>query len=98
PEQTVAAPAAPQRPPRPINVVGTVQGDAVTFTWVNAQPEAGDQFRYRYEPSGADPIIATTATESVTVPRDADGESCILVGLVRSDGRSSDDTRGCVSG
>jgi hypothetical protein len=98
PSQTIAAPAAPQRPPAPINVVGTVEGDAVTFTWVNAQPQAGDSFRYRYEPSDADPTIASVAAETVTVQRDSDGESCILVTLVRSDGRQSNDAKGCVHG
>ncbi|QUW17690.1 serine/threonine-protein kinase [Agrococcus sp. Marseille-Q4369] len=98
PSQTIAAPAAPQRPPAPINVVGTVEGDSVTFTWVNAQPQAGDSFRYRYEPSDADPTIATAAGETVTVQRDSDGESCILVTLVRSDGRQSNDAKGCVNG
>ncbi|WP_306232991.1 serine/threonine-protein kinase [Agrococcus beijingensis] len=98
PSQTIAAPAAPQRPPAPINVVGTVTGDSVEFTWVNAQPQEGDQFQYRYERSDGDPMISTVPLESVVVPRDADGESCVLVTLVRSDGRSSNDTRGCVSG
>jgi eukaryotic-like serine/threonine-protein kinase len=98
PTQTVAAPAAPQRPPAPINVVGTASGDSVEFTWVNAQPQQGDQFQYRYERSDGDPLIATTPVESVVVPRDGDGESCILINLVRSDGRSSNDTRGCVDG
>ncbi|MBO1769785.1 serine/threonine-protein kinase [Agrococcus sp. TF02-05] len=98
PSQTIAAPAAPQRPPAPINVTGTVEGDSVTFTWVNAQPQAGDSFRYRYEPSDADPTIATAAGETVTVQRDSDGESCILVTLVRSDGRQSNDAKGCVDG
>ena len=98
PGQTIAAPAAPQRPPAPINVAGTAEGETVTFTWVNAQPQEGDQFQYRYEPSDGDPTIATTPVESVTVQRDGDGESCILVSLVRSDGRSSSDTRGCVRG
>ncbi|WP_026374182.1 serine/threonine-protein kinase [Agrococcus lahaulensis] len=98
PSQTIAVPAAPQRPPAPINVVGTVEGDSVTFTWVNAQPQPGDSFRYRYEPSDADPTISTAAAESVTLQRDSDGESCILVTLVRSDGRQSNDAKGCVNG
>lgn len=98
PTQTVAQPQAPQRPSAPINVTGTVDGESVTFTWTNAQPQEGDAFQYRYERSDADPVIAQTAAEQVTLEADADGESCILVRLVRSDGRSSNDTRGCVNG
>lgn len=98
PSQSVAAPAPPQRPVAPINVVGTVDGESVTFTWTNAQPQPGDTFQYRYERSDADPITAQVATESVTLERDSDGESCILVRLVREDGRTSNDTEGCGSG
>ncbi|WP_347754551.1 serine/threonine-protein kinase [Agrococcus sp. ProA11] len=95
PSQSVAPPAAPQRPSAPINVAGTVDGETVTFTWTNAQPQPGDTFQYRYERSDADPITAHVSTESVTLERDSDGESCILVRLVREDGRSSNDTEGC---
>lgn len=98
PSQTVAAPAAPQRPSAPINVEGAVEGDTVRFTWTNAQPQQGDTFQYRYERSNGDPITAQTTAPEVTLERDPDGESCILVRLVRSDGRSSNDTEGCVNG
>jgi len=98
PTQSVAPPVAAQRPSAPINVTGAVDGESVTFTWTNAQPQTGDAFQYRYERSGEDPITAQIATESVTLERDADGESCILVRLVRDDGRSSNDAKGCVNG
>lgn len=98
PSQTVAPPAAPQRPSAPINLEGTVDGDTVHFTWTNAQPQEGDAFQYRYERSDGDPVTAQIAAAEVTLERDADGESCILVRLVRSDGRSSNDTKGCVNG
>lgn len=98
PTQTVAAPPAAQRPPAPIAVSGAVTGDTVVFTWTNPQPQEGDAFQYRYERSGADPITSTVASPTVTLERDPDGESCILVSLVRADGRSSNDTRGCVDG
>ncbi len=98
PSQTVAAPVAPQRPPAPINLEGEVQGDTVRFTWTNAQPQEGDAFQYRYERSDGDPVTAQTSAPEVVVERDADGESCILVRLVRSDGRSSNDTTGCANG
>ncbi|SFS03266.1 Serine/threonine protein kinase [Agrococcus baldri] len=98
PSQSVAPPAAPQRPSAPINVGGTVDGDTVRFTWTNAQPQTGDAFQYRYERSDGDPVTAQTSAPEVTLERDGDGESCILVRLVRSDGRSSNDTEGCVNG
>ena len=98
PSQSVAPPVAAQRPSAPINVQGTVEGDSVTFTWTNAQPEPGDTFQYRYERSDGDPVTAQVAEETVTLDRDSDGESCILVRLVRQDGRSSNDTEGCGSG
>jgi eukaryotic-like serine/threonine-protein kinase len=98
PSQTVAPPPAAQRPPAPINVTGAVDGDTVVFTWTNAQPQEGDAFQYRYERSDADPVTAQAATPEVVLERDADGESCILVRLVRADGRSSNDATGCVDG
>jgi len=98
PTQTVAAPQAAQRPPAPIAVTGEVTGDTVVFSWTNPQPQEGDAFQYRYERSGADPVTSTVPSPTVTLERDADGESCILVSLVRADGRSSNDTRGCVDG
>ncbi len=98
PTQTVAPPAAPQRPSAPINVTGTVEGDSVRFTWTNAQPQEGDSFQYRYERSDADPITAQVTEPGVVLERDGDGSSCILVRVVRVDGRSSNDTEGCVDG
>ncbi|MGM1028811.1 MAG: serine/threonine-protein kinase [Actinomycetota bacterium] len=98
PTQTVAAPQVAQRPPAPIAVAGEISGDTVVFTWSNPQPQDGDAFQYRYERSGADPVTSTVPSPTVTLERDADGESCILVSLVRADGRSSVDTRGCVDG
>lgn len=98
PSQSVAAPPPLQRPVAPINVVGTVEGETVTFSWTNAQPQPGDTFQYRYERSDADPVTAQVDTESITLERDSDGESCILVRLVREDGRSSNDAEGCGSG
>ncbi len=98
PTQTVAAPQAAQRPPAPIAVTGQVTGETVVFTWTNPQPQEGDAFQYRYERSDADPVTSTVPSPTVTLERDADGESCILVSLVRADGRSSNDTKGCVDG
>ena len=75
-----------------------MSGDTVVFSWSNPQPLAGDAFQYRYERSDADPVTSTVPSPTVTLQRDGDGESCILVRLVRADGRSSNDTRGCVDG
>ena len=98
PTQTVAGPQTAQRPPAPIAVAGEVTGETVVFRWTNPQPQEGDAFQYRYERSGADPVTSTVPSPSVTLERDPDGESCILVSLVRADGRASTDTRGCVDG
>ncbi|GEK79788.1 serine/threonine-protein kinase [Agrococcus baldri] len=98
PSRSIAPPPAAQQPSAPINVDGVVDGDTVRFTWTNAQPQEGDAFQYRYEPSDGDPVTAQTAAPELVVERDSDGETCILVRLVRSDGRSSNDTEGCVDG
>lgn len=98
PSQTVAAPPLAQRPPAPIAVEGEVSGGTVTFTWTNAQPQEGDTFLYRYEPSVGDPTSSSTSAPQVSVEADPDGETCILVRLVRSDGRDSNDAEGCVDG
>ena len=68
------------------------------FSWTNAQPQDGDTFRYRYVAEGADPVISSVSGTEVVLERDPDGTSCILVSLVRSDGRDSNDAEGCVDG
>lgn len=98
PTQTVAPPPAAQRPPAPIAVQGEIEGETVRFSWTNAQPQDGDTFRYRYVAQGADPVISNVSATEVVLERDPDGTSCILVSLVRSDGRDSNDAEGCVDG
>lgn len=98
PSETVAPPPAAQRPPQPINVAGEIAGETVVFRWVNAQPQEGDTFQYRYVRSDADPLTAIVTTPEVALQRDPDGESCVLVRLIRADGRASNDATGCVDG
>ncbi len=80
--------------PQVTNVEATVTGDQVTFTWINPDPQEGDVFRYQLiDPRGeAAPDSVVEPTVSVTA---LEGDTCVDIYLVRSNGRSSQPVRGC---
>lgn len=83
--------------PKVTEIAGTRQGDVVTFTWVNADPQDGDSFIWNViDVSGeVDPQRAEEPTAQVA---GSAGTVCIDVMLRRDDGRVSEPARGCVEG
>ncbi|MEV8218354.1 serine/threonine-protein kinase [Microbacterium sp. NPDC077391] len=78
------------------DVTGTRSGDTVTFTWSNPSPEEGDS--YIWAEVTLDGTLQAQTTEKTTVTLDGPhpGRTCIDVSLVRADGRSAQEVRGCV--
>ncbi|WP_430591625.1 serine/threonine-protein kinase [Humidisolicoccus flavus] len=83
-----------QPPNPPIGVNGVVEGDEVTFTWVNPQPLEGDTYLYRL---GTNSAVTKISDAQVVVPKSDSGETCIFVAVVRDSGRESQYTSGCVT-
>lgn len=83
----VARPAGP--PPAPIGFMDEDAGTEVLFSWANPQPQDGDSYRYRYEPSDSNPVQGTVDTESLAIPKDPSGQTCLSVSIVRVSGQSS---------
>ncbi|TFD46345.1 serine/threonine protein kinase [Cryobacterium frigoriphilum] len=82
--------------PNVSELVATVSGTDVAFTWANPTPETGDLYLWRVVETGQDNTVASVAEPSVTVPASASGTTCIEVSLRRDDGRSSaDSVLGC---
>jgi len=92
--------SAPQDPlagfvPRVGDLAGTAAGADVTFTWTNPNPAEGDS--YLWYPVTLDGAAAPQRVEdeTVTVPADPSGRTCIEVQLVRANGGAGDAVRGC---
>jgi len=82
--------------PRVDDLVGTVQGTDVVFTWTNPAPEDGDVYLWNLIRPGEEVSLSRTSEATVTVPAEATGRTCIAVLLVRSSGRSATEpVEGC---
>ncbi|QJU55577.1 protein kinase [Herbiconiux sp. KACC 21604] len=81
----------------PTELAGTVtdDGTSVTFSWVNPDPQNGDEFLWNTYTSTETGQAERTDSPTVTLPVSAGGSVCIEVSVVRSDGKSSDATRTC---
>ncbi|MDN8547932.1 protein kinase [Microbacterium sp. NM3R9] len=100
PENSPAPTSAPQDPlagfvPRVGDLAGAASGDQVTFTWTNPDPIEGDT--YLWYPVTLDGAGAPqrVEAETIAVPADPSGRTCIEVQLVRSNGGAGDAVRGC---
>lgn len=103
PDPTPSTPAVvkPQDPieavvPAPTDLAGDVDGDEVVFTWTNPDPREGDRYvwyPYTLEGNGESGL---TEAETVTVPADPSGTTCIAVLIRRDDGTTGGETRHCV--
>lgn len=77
-------------------LVGTRDGDAVSFSWKNPDPHGGDTYIWQQVTlDGLEPA-KNVDEPSVTLQGAHPERTCIEVSLVRSDRRSSDPVRGCV--
>jgi serine/threonine protein kinase len=100
PQASESPSSAPQDPlagfvPRVGDLAGTAAGADVTFTWTNPNPAEGDS--YLWYPVTLDGAAAPQRVEdeTVTVPADPSGRTCIEVQLVRANGGAGDAVRGC---
>lgn len=100
PEASAAPTSEPQDPlagfvPRVSDLAGAAAGADVVFTWTNPDPVDGDT--YLWYPVTLDGAGAPQRVEgeTVTVPSDPSGRTCIEVQLVRSNGGAGDAVRGC---
>ncbi|MDQ1217499.1 serine/threonine-protein kinase [Microbacterium arborescens] len=100
PQASESPSSAPQDPlagfvPRVGDLAGAVAGADVTFTWTNPNPTEGDS--YLWYPVTLDGASAPQRVEdeTVTVPADPSGRTCIEVQLVRANGGAGDAVRGC---
>ena len=87
---------AAQRPPAPIAVEASTDGEDATFTWVNPQPEPGDTYRVRVDTDvgQAAPVVVTEP--QITVSLRDEGATCVAVTLVREQKTESVATEGCI--
>ncbi|QCR39211.1 serine/threonine protein kinase [Microbacterium sp. SGAir0570] len=100
PQASESPSSAPQDPlagfvPRVGDLAGAAAGADVTFTWTNPNPAEGDS--YLWYPVTLDGASAPQRVEdeTVTVPADPSGRTCIEVQLVRANGGAGEAVRGC---
>jgi serine/threonine protein kinase len=92
--------SAPQDPlagfvPRVGDLAGAPAGAEVTFTWTNPNPVEGDSYLWYPVTLEGTSAPQRVEDETVTVPADPSGRTCIEVQLVRSNGGAGDAVRGC---
>ncbi len=105
PTPTPSTPAVvvPQDPvadvvPAPADLVGTVDGDNAVFTWTNPAAADGDTYvwyPYTLEGNGEGGLVES---ETVTLPADPSGTTCIAVLIRREDGKTGTEARECTPG
>ena len=102
PSPTPSTPAVvdPQDPvdgfvPPVADLAGAVRGGDAVFTWTNPDPAEGDSYvwyPYTLDGEGEQGLVDI---ESVTLPADASGRTCIAVSLRRDDGTTGEELRAC---
>jgi serine/threonine protein kinase len=76
--------------PAPTGLTGVRLADgSVSFTWVNPEPAAGDQYLWGVRSATGEPTLALLAEPTVTVPGGVGGQVCIEVSIVRADRSAS---------
>lgn len=81
--------------PIPTDIVGTVDGDQVVFTWSVPEPEDDDIYLWRVLSLVDQNPLERTDQPTATVPQQIEGQTCIEVILVRGGGQSPESARGC---
>ncbi len=84
--------------PAVTDLEGSRDGDQVTFTWTNPQEQDGDAYLWEQVILSGESSSERVTEPTVTLSAASGQEICIDVTLTRSDGRSSEPTRGCVAG
>ncbi|MDL5352850.1 serine/threonine-protein kinase [Microbacterium sp. zg-YB36] len=81
--------------PTVADLEGAVQGDNVTFTWRNAEPEEGDTYLWAVQRLGEESRMESTDQTTLTVPAEPGGRTCVEITLVRADRQSSPVAEAC---
>ena len=100
PSPSTPAVVVPQDPlsdvvPAPADLVGTLDGDDAVFTWTNPAAADGDTYvwyPYTLEGNGEGGLVET---ETVTLPADPSGTTCIAVLIRRESGKTGAEAREC---
>jgi len=100
--QTPTPTASPVDPlesvvPVPAELVGALDGDVATFTWINPDPQDGDSYLWRTVTVLETGELERLAEPTVEVPAPGGEQVCIEVTLRRDSGRTSQPVRGCTS-
>ncbi|MEV7633113.1 serine/threonine-protein kinase [Microbacterium sp. NPDC089318] len=78
------------------DLVGIRDGDTVTFTWKNSDPQEGDTFLWNQVTLDGPSKSAQVTEPKVVVPGSRSERTCIEVILKRDNGTSSPEVRECV--
>lgn len=81
--------------PRVGDLAGAVAGADVVFTWTNPDPAEGDSYLWYPVTLEGTSTPQRVEGETVTIPADPSGRTCIEVQLVRANGGAGDAVRGC---
>ncbi|REE02460.1 serine/threonine protein kinase [Citricoccus nitrophenolicus] len=78
------------------NVTATADGAEAVFTWENPDPKDGDTYMWRTSTATGQGRITTADEATATTPVLEEDRTCIEVVVIRSNGKQSDPTVGCV--
>lgn len=78
------------------NVTATADGAEAVFTWENPDPKEGDTYMWRTSTATGQGRITTADEATATTPVLEEDRTCIEVVVIRSNGKQSDPTVGCV--
>ncbi|GAA1117136.1 serine/threonine-protein kinase [Citricoccus alkalitolerans] len=78
------------------NVTATVDGADAVFSWENPDPKDGDTYMWRTSTATGQGRITTADETTATTPVLEEDRTCIEVVVIRSNGKQSDPTVGCV--
>ncbi|MFB2584825.1 protein kinase domain-containing protein [Herbiconiux liukaitaii] len=81
----------------PTEVRGTMTADGVEFVWTNPHPEEGDVYIWQLLRPGEETPQLRTDEQKAVVPTSemSEGETCIDVSILRTDGRASEPSTAC---
>ncbi|WP_313823723.1 serine/threonine-protein kinase [Citricoccus sp.] len=78
------------------NVTATADGAEAVFTWENPDPKDGDTYMWRTSTATGQGRITTADEATATTPVLEEDRTCIEVVVIRSNGKQSEPTVGCV--
>ncbi|MGW9550391.1 serine/threonine protein kinase [Citricoccus zhacaiensis] len=79
------------------NLAATVDGTDAVFTWENPDPKEGDTYMWRTSMATGQGRITTADEATATTPVLEEDRTCIEVVVIRSNGKQSEPTVGCLN-